>query len=173
MSARPLIFLAVLAPAVAYADDRVGSVPPTETAVVETSYGGQTLAADAVAVTVFLGGVVAGSPKVVVGAAVIGGVAPAIVHGAHGDVGGALGGAALRATMFSLGAYVGAAATDCDTDSCSLEEMLVGGALGYTVAAIVDAQFFARSKRLVRRPRVTPSVNVSGAGVQMGFAGAF
>ena len=92
---RALLIVAMLAPSVANADERGGPATRPEVAVVTTSYGGQTLAADAIAVGAFLGGAVATSPELVVGAAVIGGVGPAIVHGAHGNFGAALGGVQL------------------------------------------------------------------------------
>ncbi len=168
---RALLIVAMLAPSVANADER--GRPATRPEVVATSYGGQTLAADAIAVGVFLGGAVATSPELVVGAAVIGGVGPASVHGAHGNFGAALGGAALRASLLTVGAYVGASAADCDTDFCSLGEAVVGGAVGYAVAAIVDARFLAQTNRVVRRPWVAPSVSPSAAGVQAGIVGAF
>lgn len=144
---------------------------PTETVVVKR-YGLQILAVDALG----LGITVATRQPALLGLVALGGPA---VHVVHGNIGKALGSAALRAGLVTLGALAGAAATDCEDTSnddffCGAGEILIGGAVGGVVAIAIDVSLLAvKTRRVPSRPTAVPTVAASRDGFSVGLAGQF
>ncbi len=140
---------------------------------VKDVYGLQTLALDALGVAIVASGEAMDSDGVVITGLVVTGLGPAAIHVAHGNPGRAMLSAALRPSLMYAGAMLGASAASCSDGEflCGLGEVVIGGAVGYGAAVIIDAALLARSTRTERQ--WTPTLAARHDGWQVGVVGTF
>lgn len=144
--------------------------------VEDVSYRGHIVASDGVAVALMIGALATDNEGLADASLVTAGLGAPMVHLAHGNPGRAVGSLALRAGATFGGLALGAAVCDSGGSSEGFEclgPVLIGGALGYGAAAIIDAAVLGHQTRTVRPLPVAPRLAMSRDSVQLGIGGSF
>lgn len=155
--------------------ERWDQAPAEET--VQKGYGGQILLTDLAGLAIISAGGGTDQDWLATAGLLTMAFGPAAVHLAHDRPQAALASALMRPGLTMTGVFVGASMASCHSGEwfCGLGEAMLGGLVGYGAAAVIDAAYLARERRVVRGPARAwaPQVAASPAGVRLGVGGTF
>ncbi|MCL4225503.1 MAG: hypothetical protein KJZ91_13660 [Myxococcales bacterium] len=155
--------------------ERWDQAPAEET--IQKGYGGQILLTDLAGLAIISAGGGTDQDWLATAGLLTMAFGPAAVHLAHDRPQAALASALMRPGLTMTGVFVGASMASCHSGEwfCGLGEAMLGGLIGYGAAAVIDAAYLARERRIVRGPARAwaPQVAASPAGVRLGVGGTF